>query len=115
MTPSYVAFSDTERLIGDATKDSLILPDTFVFSVFDTKRLNGCKLSDAEVQSDINHFPFKVINKGRKPYIQVQYRGETKEFSPEEVNGRLPRTWALSSVSSMSLPLPLLPIVSTRR
>jgi heat shock protein 1/8 len=46
---------------------------------------------------DIKHFPFKVINKGRKPYVQVQYWGETlKEFSPEEVNGRLPRTWALS-------------------
>ena len=55
-------------------------------SVFDAKRLIGRKFNDAEVQSDIKHFPFKVINKGGKPYIQVQYRGETKEFSPEEIS-----------------------------
>jgi molecular chaperone DnaK (HSP70) len=49
-------------------------------SVFDAKRLIGRKFSDAEVQSDIKHFPFKVIDKGGKPYIKVQYRGEDKEF-----------------------------------
>ena len=49
-------------------------------SVFDAKRLIGRKFSDAEVQSDIKHFPFKVIDKAGKPYIGVQYRGEDKEF-----------------------------------
>jgi heat shock 70kDa protein 1/2/6/8 len=48
--------------------------------VFDAKRLIGRKFEDAEVQSDIKHFPFKVINKGSKPYIQVSYRGEEKTF-----------------------------------
>jgi molecular chaperone DnaK (HSP70) len=51
-----------------------------VSSVFDAKRLIGRKFDDAEVQADIKHFPFKVFSKGGKPYIQVEYRGETKEF-----------------------------------
>ncbi|OJA20030.1 hypothetical protein AZE42_07901, partial [Rhizopogon vesiculosus] len=83
-TPSYVAFSDTERLIGDAAKNQVAMnPHN---TVFDAKRLIGRKFNDAEVQSDIKHFPFKVTNKGGKPYIQVEYRGETKEFSPEEIS-----------------------------
>ena len=49
-------------------------------SVFDAKRLIGRKFADAEVQSDLKHFPFKVIDKGTRPYIQVAYRGETKGF-----------------------------------
>jgi hypothetical protein len=49
-------------------------------SVFDAKRLIGRKFSDAEVQSDLKHFPFKVIDKAGKPYVRVQYRGEDKEF-----------------------------------
>jgi len=48
--------------------------------VFDAKRLIGRKFSDAEVQSDLKHFPFKVIDKATKPYIVVSYRGEDKEF-----------------------------------
>jgi heat shock protein 1/8 len=83
-TPSYVSFSDTERLIGDAAKNQVAMnPHN---TVFDAKRLIGRKFDDAEVQSDVKHFPFKVTNKGGKPYIEVQYRGETKEFSPEEVS-----------------------------
>ena len=49
-------------------------------SVFNAKRLIGRKFSDAEVQSDMKYFPFKVIDKGGKPYIKVQYRGEDKEL-----------------------------------
>ena len=49
-------------------------------TVFDAKRLIGRKFSDAEVQSDIKHFPFTVFDKASKPYIRVQYRGEDKEF-----------------------------------
>ncbi|KAG8812308.1 70-kilodalton heat shock protein [Serendipita sp. 399] len=83
-TPSYVSFSDTERLIGDAAKNQTALnPHN---TVFDAKRLIGRKFEDAEVQSDIKHFPFKVINKGGKPVIVVEYRGEQKEFTPEEVS-----------------------------
>ena len=49
-------------------------------TVFDAKRLIGRRFEDAEVQSDMKHFPSKVINKGGKPVIQVEYRGETKDF-----------------------------------
>jgi heat shock protein 1/8 len=53
---------------------------SYICSVFDAKRLIGRKFADAEVQSDIKHFPFKVFDKGGKPYILVNYRGEDKEF-----------------------------------
>ncbi len=83
-TPSYVAFTDTERLIGDAAKNQVAMNPSN--SVFDAKRLIGRKFADAEVQSDMKHWPFKVIDKGTKPYIQVEYKGETKEFTPEEIS-----------------------------
>jgi len=84
-TPSYVAFTDTERLIGDAAKNQVAMNPTN--TVFDAKPLIGRKFGDASVQSDMKHWPFKVIAKeGDKPYIQVQYRGETKDFAPEEIS-----------------------------
>jgi heat shock 70kDa protein 1/2/6/8 len=55
-------------------------------TVFDAKRLIGRKFEDAEVQSDMKHFSFKVINVGSKPQIQVEFRGETKKFTPEEIS-----------------------------
>lgn len=83
-TPSYVAFTDTERLIGDAAKNQAAMnpPNT----VFDAKRLIGRKFSDHEVQEDMKHFPFKVVDKGGKPQIQVEFKGETKVFTPEEIS-----------------------------
>ncbi|KAG9094633.1 70-kilodalton heat shock protein [Ceratobasidium sp. UAMH 11750] len=83
-TPSYVSFSDTERLIGDAAKNQVAMNP--VNTVFDAKRLIGRKFDDVEVQSDIKHFPFKVENKGGKPVVSVEYRGETKTFTPEEIS-----------------------------
>merc|ERR1711977_679282 len=68
-TPSYVAFNDTERLIGDAAKNQVAM--NAANTVFDAKRLIGRKVSDAAVQSDMKHFPFKVIDKGGKPVIEV--------------------------------------------
>ena len=82
--PSYVAFTDSERLIGDAAKNQVSLNP--MNTVFDAKRLIGRKFTDAEVQSDMKHFSFKVINKDSKPYIQVEFKGETKTFSPEEIS-----------------------------
>ncbi|KDQ18070.1 hypothetical protein BOTBODRAFT_29386 [Botryobasidium botryosum FD-172 SS1] len=83
-TPSYVSFSDTERLIGDAAKNQVAMNPTN--TVFDAKRLIGRKFDDAEVQADMKHWPFKVINKNSKPIVQVQFRGEIKEFSAEEIS-----------------------------
>ncbi|KAJ1560973.1 70-kilodalton heat shock protein [Cladochytrium tenue] len=83
-TPSYVAFTDSERLIGDAAKNQVAMNP--INTVFDAKRLIGRRFADAEVQSDMKHWPFKVVDKGGKPYIQVEYKGETKTFTPEEVS-----------------------------
>lgn len=83
-TPSYVAFTDSERLIGDAAKNQVAMnPHN---TVFDAKRLIGRKFNDPEVQADMKHWPFKVINKDGKPVIEVEYRGEQKDFTPEEIS-----------------------------
>lgn len=84
-TPSYVAFTDTERLIGDAAKNQVALnPQN---TVFDAKRLIGRKFSDPSVQSDILHWSFKVVSgPGEKPMIVVSYKNEEKQFSPEEIS-----------------------------
>lgn len=84
-TPSYVAFTDTERLIGDAAKNQVAMnPHN---TVFDAKRLIGRKFDDPAVQSDMKHWPFKVISaEGAKPKVQVEYKGENKIFTPEEIS-----------------------------
>ncbi|KAG9455901.1 hypothetical protein H6P81_000409 [Aristolochia fimbriata] len=84
-TPSYVAFTDTERLIGDAAKNQVAMNPTN--TVFDAKRLIGRRFSDPPVQADMKHWPFKVVpGAGDKPMIVVQYKGEEKKFSPEEIS-----------------------------
>ncbi|KAK3670933.1 Hsp70 chaperone [Recurvomyces mirabilis] len=86
-TPSFVAFTDTERLIGDAAKNQVAMNP--INTVFDAKRLIGRKFADAEVQADMKHFPFKVIDKQSKPVVQVEFKGETKEFTPEEISSMI--------------------------
>ncbi|XP_033228143.1 heat shock protein 68-like isoform X1 [Belonocnema kinseyi] len=83
-TPSYVAFTDTERLIGDAAKNQVAMNPAN--TVFDAKRLIGRKFDDPKIQSDIKHWPFKVVNEAGKPKIQVEFRGEMKRFNPEEIS-----------------------------
>merc|ERR1712137_277497 len=83
-TPSYVAFSDSERLIGDAAKNQAAM--NAQNTVFDAKRLIGRRFDDAAVQSDMKHWPFKVANDGGKPKIQVEHKGESKRFAPEEIS-----------------------------
>ncbi|XP_073675575.1 heat shock 70 kDa protein-like [Garra rufa] len=83
-TPSYVAFTDTERLIGDAAKNQVAMnPNN---TIFDAKRLIGRKFTDPVVQSDMKLWPFKVISEDGKPKVQVEYKGETKTFYPEEIS-----------------------------
>jgi len=83
-TPSFVAFTDSERLIGDAAKNQAAMNPTN--TVFDAKRLIGRRFNDPEVQSDMKHWPFKVVEKSSKPYIQVEFKGETKDFTAEEIS-----------------------------
>ncbi|KAF7998785.1 L1 cell adhesion molecule like protein [Metschnikowia aff. pulcherrima] len=86
-TPSFVAFTDSERLIGDAAKNQAAMNPAN--TVFDAKRLIGRKFDDADVQGDIKHFPFKVVNNNEKPVIQVEFKGETKTFTPEEISSMI--------------------------
>ncbi|XP_050389307.2 endoplasmic reticulum chaperone BiP isoform X2 [Patella vulgata] len=84
ITPSYVAFTEEERLIGDAAKNQLTSnPEN---TVFDVKRLIGRTWDDPSVQHDIKYYPFKVINKSNKPHIQANVQGTNKVFAPEEIS-----------------------------
>ena len=83
-TPSYVAFNDSERLVGDPAKGQCAMNPTN--TVFDAKRLIGRKFDDEVVQKDRKHWPFKVINHQGKPRIQAEYQGETRTFAPEEIS-----------------------------
>ena len=83
-TPSYVAFSDSERLIGDSAKIQVAMNPSN--TVFDAKRLIGRKFDEPSVQSDMKHWPFTIVNDDTKPKIQVEYKCETKTFSPEEIS-----------------------------
>jgi L1 cell adhesion molecule like protein len=83
-TPSYVAFTDGERLIGDAAKNqSAMNPRN---TVFDAKRLIGRRFDDHDVKKDMNHWPFEVIDRDGSPFVQVDYLGEKKQFSPQEIS-----------------------------
>ena len=84
-TPSYVAFTDSERLVGDSAKNQTAMNPTN--TVFDAKRLIGRKFSDSKVQEDIKDWPFKVVSgQGDKPIIEVDFKGDKKRFDPEEIS-----------------------------
>jgi len=83
-TPSYVAFTDTERLIGDAAKNQVALNPSN--TIFDAKRLIGRKFNDDTVEKDKKLWPFQVVNDNSKPKVEVEYKYEKKVFSPEEIS-----------------------------
>ena len=86
-TPSWVAFSESERLIGDAAKNQAAMnPEN---TIFDAKRLIGKSFSDDSVQSDIKLWSFDVKNDNNKPKISVTYKGENKIFTPEEISSMI--------------------------
>ncbi|KAI9924520.1 hypothetical protein ASPWEDRAFT_522324 [Aspergillus wentii DTO 134E9] len=87
-TPSFVAFTDTERLIGDAAKNQVAMNPHH--TVFDAKRLIGRRYDDAEVQADMKHWPFKVSKDAAgKPVVDVEFKGEQKTFTPEEISSMI--------------------------
>eukprot|EP00854_Cymbomonas_tetramitiformis_P018813 gene18813-22477_t len=87
-TPSYVAFTDSERLIGDAAKNQVAMNPAN--TIFDAKRLIGRKFSDSAVQSDMKLWPFDVKSgEAEKPMLEVEYKGERKTFSAEEVSSMI--------------------------
>ena len=82
--PSYVSFTNDERLIGEAAKS--VVANNPKNTVFDAKRLIGQKFNDPKVQSDMKHFSYNVIDRENKPFIEVEYKNETKVFAPEEIS-----------------------------
>ncbi|KAH9885043.1 hsp70-like protein [Xylariomycetidae sp. FL2044] len=84
ITPSYVAFTEEERLVGDAAKQQAASnPHN---TIYDVKRFIGRKFNEKEVQNDIKHFPYKVVDKDGKPIVQVDVNGSAKKFTPEEIS-----------------------------
>merc|ERR1739837_58607 len=87
-TPSYVAFTDTERLIGDAAKNQVAMNPTN--TIFDAKRLIGRKFDDETVQRDIKLWPFNVVkDSGNKPKLEVEFKCELRNFTPEEISAMI--------------------------
>ena len=87
ITPSVVAFTDEERLVGEAAKnEGPINPER---TIYDVKRLIGRRFEDKEVQHDAKYLPFKIVNKDGKPYIRTKFQGEDKNFSPEEISSMI--------------------------
>ena len=85
--PSYVSFTTEERLVGEAAKS--LAANNSKNTVFDAKRLIGKNYDDQKVQSDMKHFSYNVISKDNKPFIQVDFKGETKVFAPEEISSMI--------------------------
>merc|ERR1719230_2140221 len=84
ITPSYVAYTDDERLIGEAAKNQATINP--VQTLFDVKRLIGRRFKDSTVQKDIKLLPYAIVDKSGKPQIEVKIKGETKQMPPEEVS-----------------------------
>ncbi len=86
-TPSYVSFNETERLIGDAAKSVSALNPTN--TIYDIKRLLGRDYNDKILQDDMKSLPYKIINSNGKPKVEVEFKGETKQFTPEEISAMI--------------------------
>jgi len=87
ITPSYVAFTEEERLVGDAAKNQA--PSNPKNTIFDIKRLIGRRYDEPAVQKDLKHFPFAVVSKDNKPFVKVNVKGSEKTFSPEEISAMI--------------------------
>jgi len=87
-TPSYVAFTDEERLVGVSAKNQVSMNTKN--TIFDAKRLIGRKFSDEQIQKDMKHWSFKVTpDNNDKPIITVDYKGEEKQMKPEEISSMI--------------------------
>jgi L1 cell adhesion molecule like protein len=88
LTPSYVSFNGSSIIAGDAAKDYAI--HNAANTVFDVKHLMGRKFSDPEVQARVKRWPFAVVSGADDTaMVRVQYNGEEKDFSPEEISSFL--------------------------
>jgi L1 cell adhesion molecule like protein len=86
-TPSFVSFTDEERLMGDPAKS--MASSNPKNTVYDAKRLIGRNFDESAVQQDMKHYSYSVKGKNNKPIIQVKYKGEDKDFTPEEISSMI--------------------------
>lgn len=86
-TPSYVAFTENERLIGDAAKNQVSINSKN--TIFDAKRFIGRNYNDTDLKKDLAHTPFTVLNKNNKPIFNVSYKNEERNLTPEEVSSMI--------------------------
>ena len=86
-TPSFVSFTQEERLIGDAAKS--MVSSNPKNTVYDAKRLIGRNYNDKHMQDEMKHFSYNVVDKNNKPVIQVEFKNETKQFTPEEISSMI--------------------------
>jgi heat shock protein 1/8 len=86
-TPSYVGFTENERLIGDSAKAMAALNPSN--TIYDVKRLLGRDYNDKELQQDLKSLPYKIVNCNGKPKVEVEFKGETKLFTPEEISAMI--------------------------
>lgn len=84
ITPSVVAFTDNERLIGEAAKNQATVNPSR--TLYDVKRLIGRKFTDQTIQYDKKFLPFEIVDRETKPYIQIEKGSERKIFAPEEIS-----------------------------
>jgi heat shock protein 1/8 len=87
ITPSYVAFTETERLVGNAAKNQA--SRNIENTIYDIKRLMGRTFDDPVVQEEIKRLPYKVVNRNNKPVVQVMYKHEQKEYTPEQISAMI--------------------------
>jgi len=86
-TPSWVSFTDEERLIGDAAKNAS--GQNYLNTIYEAKRMMGRDWTDPILQSDLKLFPYKVVNVNNKPKVEVTFKGEPKQFTPEEISAMI--------------------------
>lgn len=84
ITPSVVAFTDEERLIGEAAKNQASTNPTR--TIYDVKRLIGRAFADQDLQNDKKFLPYNIINKSGKPHIEVTTQGKTTTYVPEQIS-----------------------------
>jgi heat shock protein 5 len=84
ITPSFVAFNDEERLVGDAAKNQYAANPQR--TIFDIKRLIGRPFSDKNVRADVKHLSYKVVERDGKPSVTVDVKGKATTFTPEEIS-----------------------------
>jgi len=86
-TPSYVSFTEKERLVGGSAKQSATRNPTN--TIYDVKRLVGREFNDPHLQNDMKGLSYKIVNSKGKPKVEVEYKNEVKQFTPEEISAMI--------------------------